>query len=1740
MSTLPTEAAPVRDRAIRLFRFLMHAQESRDEPVRTVDSYGRDGAVVWFDDLPRHPAVRTALEDDQPEAGQPCLVVDRLSRLAPPPTGDELDPWVDGVRDDTSAPPTLRPSITIAGEPDQFGDPVARIVTQDDRPGIAESFARWLERWSVWAEREQHDAEVRGLYGELFAMYVDARGRAEELELVLGVGCLSWTPPDHPAVFRHLLTGPVTVEFDEDSGRLTVSMAEAVEAAAVEVDMLDASLITQAKLINDTREDAGTFVGHLLDSSEAGGLVRRVVHVLAPDADYRDDVRRPVPADHPVCAFAPALVLRKRARKGFVEIFRTIIGQLSDGSPVPEGVLPLVDPAYEPTIQTDAGAGAVVLVDGDAFLPMPVNERQLQILRRVDTHAQTLVQGPPGTGKTHTAAALVSHLLAQGKRVLITAHTDRALKEVRAKLPKEIQPLAVSVVGSSREELAELRTSVERIGSAAAETDPVGTERAVRRALDTITDLGRARTSLQEEMVASREDAVREHAIGRYTGTLAQVARAVDLDADRLGWLAEHIEPIDVEPPASDAEVLEWHGLLADADLAADEAEARGRVLDPATLPGPHEFADLAAAEAEAAAADRRVGHLRAHPGWDSLRLLPAQERADLRARITGLRQELSYLSGRREQWIHAALADLHDHRGDLWLGRLQQISILLERAGPYVRRLDAVTTVDVRGEGDPAALVPAARELQSHLTAGNSVKTGPDGRPRAGPFTAGPVKRAAPLFEAVRVDGLPPTTAERVEVFLDWVEATKTLDALDRAWPATTMVPREDTVHERLQWHATETALLHRVAGLAVELRREEARLGGLRVPAPRWNDDAEVGGYLALLEAVAVAERLARASAPVEEARRLLAAESRWGDAAPAVRAALSAVEARDHELYATSLRRLGRLRTARELLTRRDDLDATLRASAPRLHAAVSVDVHNPLWPQRLSGFDAAWAWAYTRATLRRRHTADVNRLQRDLDRIEERIRAQVETLAATRAWAHAVAPGRLDRSARASLEHYAYLVKQLGKGSGKFGAQRRADVRQAMGQCRSAVPVWILPTYRIAEQLTIEPNMFDVVVVDEASQAGVEATFLQYLAPRIVVIGDDKQVSPAAVGVDQQHLRDLANQYLYDDDFRSAWQDPKRSLFDEAKMRFAGMLTLTEHRRCVPEIIEFSNRIAYEPEGVRLVPVRQFGSDRLPPIVPVHVPDGVQEGSTKVNRAEAVAIVDQIEECCADPRYDGLTFGVISLLGTGQAKLIEKLLQERVAEEEWVRREIRCGDAADFQGSERDVMFLSMVAAPAPGKRTVALTADTYVQRYNVAASRAKDQMWLFHSIPAASLGNTEDMRFRLLDYCYTAQHNADEDDRVLAQPLTDDEQAEPFDSLFTQRVANRLLDRGFAVIPKFETQGRLLDLVVIGGTARLAVQCEGDSWEGAEAYRRDLDRQRELQRCGWTIVRVREADFTLDPTTTLEPVWTSLSALGITSADGLRAASGSDAAAPADPVAPAVPVGPLSEPRGGVTVTPPPTPADRPSDPGPPDTIQEWSDADDEPPSDASATSDVDARSAPGAELPPYIGYDGTVVPAALAQPDEIIDGLLAIVAVEGPILGHRLHSVYVQSSDGMRVGHQIAQSLNSAISSAVRRGRLVREDPLGEAGVRPTTLRLPEQPPVLMRQLGPRRFEHIPPSELAAVMHDAGQQVGWDDELVFRATLRRYGIQRMGSAIRNRLYAVLPLAQEIREQENGD
>ena len=192
-----------------------------------------------------------------------------------------------------------------------------------------------------------------------------------------------------------------------------------------------------------------------------------------------------------------------------------------------------------------------------------------------------------------------------------------------------------------------------------------------------------------------------------------------------------------------------------------------------------------------------------------------------------------------------------------------------------------------------------------------------------------------------------------------------------------------------------------------------------------------------------------------------------------------------------------------------------------------------------------------------------------------------------------------------------------------------------------------------------------------------------------------------------------------------------------MYNLASAMFAGSnIRLREHFRCVEPIIRFSMRFYGDDTSTSLIPLRiPKPSERLdPPVIDVFVPHGVAHGKT--NYAEAVVITKLIDEIARDPAYEGKTLGVISLNGAEQAAVIEREIMNQLGPEVFGKFELLVADSSGFQGKERSIMFLSMVDAP--NRRTTARVQDVYAQRYNVALSRARDRMYLVHSIELESL------------------------------------------------------------------------------------------------------------------------------------------------------------------------------------------------------------------------------------------------------------------------------------------------------------------------------------------------------------------------------------------------------------------
>jgi len=308
--------------------------------------------------------------------------------------------------------------------------------------------------------------------------------------------------------------------------------------------------------------------------------------------------------------------------------------------------------------------------------------------------------------------------------------------------------------------------------------------------------------------------------------------------------------------------------------------------------------------------------------------------------------------------------------------------------------------------------------------------------------------------------------------------------------------------------------------------------------------------------------------------------------------------------------------------------------------------------------------------------------------------------------------------------------------------------------------------------------------------------------------------------------------------------------------------------------MPEIITWSSQQFYRDKP--LIPLRQFGADRLAPLKVVRVTGGYTEGSGQriVNRVEAEALMAKLKECHEDPAYDGKTFGVIALQGRGQIDWIESELWDMLSTGDIDARRLVVGGPADFQGAERDVMFLSMVAANEPR----ALTGLEAQRRFNVAASRARDQMWLFSSNAIGEL-STKDLRRSLLQYMMSPPSPMV---TTKFDHLTwDSERVDPFDSKFEQRVFIALRDRNYAVTPQYKVNERSIDMVVTGAKGRLAVECDGDYWHSKYEDRvADIEREQQLRRAGWEFWRIRESEFYTDPERSLEPLWLELERRGI--------------------------------------------------------------------------------------------------------------------------------------------------------------------------------------------------------------------------------------------------------------------
>lgn len=453
----------------------------------------------------------------------------------------------------------------------------------------------------------------------------------------------------------------------------------------------------------------------------------------------------------------------------------------------------------------------------------------------------------------------------------------------------------------------------------------------------------------------------------------------------------------------------------------------------------------------------------------------------------------------------------------------------------------------------------------------------------------------------------------------------------------------------------------------------------------------------------------------------------------------------------------------------------------------------------------------------------------------------------------------------------------------------------------------------------------------------------------------------------------------------------------------------------------------------------------------------------------------------------------------------------------------KRQLMCGDAYAFQGTERDVMFLSLVVAPRQGRRIATLTSARDERRFNVAASRARDQMWLFHTVTLNDL-SPQCLRHQLLQYCQNPHIEMDpahginlEELAALARGPRDARSAPaPFESWFEVDVFVEIARRGYRVLPQYRFAGFFIDLLVEGMRGRLAVECDGDAWHGAERYQQDMARQRMLERCGLRFWRVRGSTFARDPAAALQELWDVLARGGIHPVG-------------AEPSERPIEVRPT---EGRSTADGPTMPGmQRPSPAGEPEEEDEDNQAEAVPEDDEG--DDDHKRVASGLPMPSAVLPYSRWAPQPLPDPrtagvDAIIGPLVSIIDAEGPMFCSVAYRIYVKAAGLQRVGRDIRSNLNRAVAAAIRQGLIVSTDELGMRDQISQVVRRSGVPPVKLRNRGPRSFHDIPPSEVVALVRELQASMpSLETEDLLGAILQIWEIGRTTSQIRERFAEIL-------------
>lgn len=748
---------------------------------------------------------------------------------------------------------------------------------------------------------------------------------------------------------------------------------------------------------------------------------------------------------------------------------------------------------------------------GTLFFPKPYNDEQREIIEKITRFNAVVVQGPPGTGKSHTISNLICHMLATGQRVLVTAKTATALSVLNKLLPENIRNLAINVSENDSKERESMKSSIMRILQKDNDRDSKRVSKQIKESQEKLDLLKEEQARVRRKLQTIVEAETYDHRIAceQYCGTITAIVQRVKQEQPKYEWFSDHV-PLNSEFSLSLEKLSKvlfdtkkFHPIEEELSLHFEEV-----------MPSEH-FDNLVTQLNKIRTPN--IEHLQDTTVFAKLSESSAAELNLICERIDEIKQEEKRLRSYHTDWIDRELdkvfADTTNYEN---LEKIENCLLNLNKLTPIY----ADYRITYPSEYSREQIMGVAKALKDFFN-----KKGIIQKLNVKLLMPSYAKEWADIFEKVKINQIPcQRNLENLEEVIGYLDFLSQLDEARYLFIDFVKIQEQSPLHQLESMEKVHGILL-KLVNIQELFRKYTSIIESIceTKKSEKLDDIKLICSYFLaqkdkekpLIEINELKKQLERASVKNNSHKIMLKL--------------LDAVKNFDVDAYRKSKLKLDDLiKKRKELIELRQTISDFNKTIPETIHAMLhSCEVS--IWADRIKLLEKAWYWSQAnRWVTANVNSSDVFNLKVNLEAIEKSIQSTLCQLVEARSWQFCI--NRLTTSQKRHIELWHQSVKKLGKGTGKYALTHIKEAQEHLDGCREAVPAWIMPLHKVWDNIQIAPDLFDVVIVDEAFQCGLEAIPLFYIAKKIIIVGDDKQVSPENIGSDRSKAQQWKKEYL----------------------------------------------------------------------------------------------------------------------------------------------------------------------------------------------------------------------------------------------------------------------------------------------------------------------------------------------------------------------------------------------------------------------------------------------------------------------------------------------------------------------------------------------------------------------------------------------------------------------------------